>query len=419
MRWSRWLVLGCCALWSCGTPTRVGEDGGSGGSGGGGTGVGGGAGSGGGSGGGAGGCSAPATVACGNLSFAAPNPFAASNGPIAIALADMNGDGALDAVSVHTLSKVSIMSGACDGTLGAPRTFDAGSWATDIAVADFNQDGRPDVAANSGLANKVWVYLNLGGGQLSEPQLLDAGNGPWGVAAGDVSGDGLPDLVAANNYSGTLSVFINAGNGTFAPARTVTSPGQGTIDVAIGDVNRDGWADLAVAVGSGTGAIGLFFNRRDGGFSPMVGYNAVPFGNAPAQVALGDLNGDGWLDVASAHWSQGQLGVFLGRGDGGLAAQRSYDAGSGLETLRLGDLNGDGKLDAVLTNGIINGVSEQTVSVLLGNGDGTFRPRQQLQAGPNPQAVDLGDLNADGKLDIVAGVHTIHVLNVFTNTCTP
>jgi hypothetical protein len=353
------------------------------------------------------------------VSFSAPVSFAAAPGPIAIELADMTGDGVLDAVSAHTLSQVSIMTGACDGTFGAPATFDAGTWAEDIATADFNGDGRPDVAATSGGNNSLWVYLNAGGGRLGAPSLLTAGNGPWGLAAGDLSGDGRPDLVAANNYSGTLSLFISLGDGTFAPVKTLTSGGQGTIDVAIGDLNRDGRPDLAVAIGSGTGEIGLFFNRGDGGFSPMVSKSVTPLGNAPTQIAVGDLNGDGWLDVASAHSSSGTLGVFLGARDGGLLAQRSYDAGTGLETLRLGDLNGDGTLDAVLTNGVINGSSEQSVSVLLGNGDGTFRGRLVVPAGPNPQAVAIADVNGDGKKDLVVGVHGTHVLSVLTNTCVP
>ncbi len=121
-------------------------------------------------------------------------------------------------------------------------------------------------------------------------------------------------------------------------------------------------------------------------------------GSGPDSVAVGDFNGDGKPDLAVANYGDGTVSVLLGNGDGTFQAAVSYGAGSGPASVAVGDFNGDGKADLVVANS-----TDGTVSVLLGNGDGTFQAAVNYGAGSGPASVAVGDFNGDGKADLVVG----------------
>jgi hypothetical protein len=221
-----------------------------------------------------------------------------------------------------------------------------------------------------------------------------------------------------------VSVLLGKGDGTFQAPLTLTLPGefppgytgstplgQTVYSVAVGDMNHDSKPDLVVTAetdfiaGNGTavgnGYVDVLLGHADGTFAPAIASPLNADGTL-SHVALADFNGDGNLDVAVL--SQPGVSVLLGKGNGTLGVPSHFATGATPDSLAVGDFNGDGKLDLVTSN--YNGKS---VSVLLGNGDGTFQPAANLSLSGSyspgyytqkPEAVVVGDLNGDGKLDL-------------------
>jgi hypothetical protein len=141
------------------------------------------------------------------------------------------------------------------------------------------------------------------------------------------------------------------------------------------------------------------------GFQPAVSNNVSP---APRAVAVGDLNGDGKLDLVSANQTGGNVSVLLGNGNGTFQSAVNYNAGSGPRAVVLADFNGDGKLDAVVANQAGN------LTILLGNGSGGFGAPVSYAAGSTPVALAVGDFNGDGKLDVAVANFAGNNVSIFT-----
>ena len=173
----------------------------------------------------------------------------------------------------------------------------------------------------------------------------------------------------------------------------VSLPGGGFSAVVTGDFNNDGQLDLIVANNEGDN-VSILLGNGDGTFQPAVSYSAGA-GTLPDSIAVGDFNGDGKLDLAVASSARGSVSILLGNGDGTFQAAVEYLAVSNPSSVAVGDFNGDGKLDVVVANSGSN-----NVSVLLGNGDGTFQNALDFNVGSSPSSVAVGDFNGDGKLDL-------------------
>jgi FG-GAP-like repeat len=141
----------------------------------------------------------------------------------------------------------------------------------------------------------------------------------------------------------------------------------------------------------------------------------IAVGNGPLRLVTGDFNGDGILDVATSSEIANTVSVLLGKGDGTFKSALTYPAGGQPFSIAVGDFNADGYLDLVVTN-VCPGYptcSGATVSVLLGNGNGTFQPQVQYATGKGPDAVSLGDFNGDGKLDLAIVSDTDSAVCIF------
>jgi len=278
--------------------------------------------------------------------------------------------------------------------LSAPRGFDAGSGPQSVAVGDFNGDGKPDLAVVNSYSNNVSILLGNGDGTFQIHVDYPTGAQPGSVAIGDFNGDGKLDLAVVNSYSNNVSVLLGNGNGTFQPAVSYgTGSGTGPAFVAVGDFNHDGKLDLAVA-NSNSSNVSVLLGNGDGTFQTAVNYDV---GGAPTSIAVGDFNHDGKLDLAVAVPVPGPstyVSVLLGNGDGTFQTAVNYNAPYAPDAVAVGDFNGDGNLDLVVGNRSSN------ISVFLGNGDGTFRTAVNYSAGYNPSSVAVGDFNNDGTLDL-------------------
>jgi hypothetical protein len=165
---------------------------------------------------------------------------------------------------------------------------------------------------------------------------------------------------------------------------------------AIGDFNGDGILDLAVA-NFGSNSVSILLGKGSGVFQVPVNYGA---GNFPSSVAVGDFNGDGFLDLAVTDTNDflegdGAVSILLGNGDGTFQNAVNYAASPGYPYfVAIADLNNDGNLDLAVAN------HGGDLAVYLGNGDGTFQAGVNYVAGENPQSVAIGDFNGDGILDL-------------------
>jgi dienelactone hydrolase len=321
--------------------------------------------------------------------------------PAAVAVGDFNHDGKLDmAVANNASASVSILLGKGHGMFKSAADYGLGFGShhpNSAAVGDFNGDGKLDLVVANGGSNDVSVFLGNGDGTFRAAvdyvtnSDLDSVE-PSSVTVGDFNRDGNLDLAVAN--PGGLSVLLGNGDGTFKPFVSYAA-GSTPFWVAAGDFNRDGKLDLVVA-NEGSNNISVLLGKGDGTFEAAVNYAT---GSKPASVAVGDFNADGKLDLAVANLGSNSVSVLLGNGDGTFRTTVDYGAGSAPRWVTVGDLNGDGKLDLVVANNAVSG-GTPGVSVLLGNGNGTFKSDVEYAVGSEPESVALGDFDGDGRLDI-------------------
>lgn len=215
-------------------------------------------------------------------------------------------------------------------------------------------------------------------------------------------GEALPNglrLQAGYGLDGSILVQLEGGttlvgDGTFQDAVNYAS-GASARDLQVADLNGDGALDLVTANNSGTGNdLSILLGNNDGTFGSA---SSIDTGDAPDTVALGDLNGDGRIDILVADLLLDSGKVYLGNGDGTFGSTTTVPLGDGALDLVLVDIDDDDDLDILSAN--LNG---DNVSIHLGNGNGTFAVGQNFSAGDGPHSVEVADFDGDGNLDFVA-----------------
>ena len=250
-------------------------------------------------------------------------------------------------------------------------------------------------------------YLQgMAGGTFKAGVQTNPGNYPNSIRVGDFNTDTNLDWVVAN--SGATSVSIEFGNGMGGFGGKVELAVNGNpYFVTTGDFDGRTGLDIATA---GSGGITVLLNNGSGNSFTK---KDVDGGGQRLGIVARDFNGDGKLDLAAVNLVGSSVTVYLGDGTGGFAAQ-AFAAGTGAYDVDAADFNSDGKLDLVTANWAGN--MGTTVSVLLGNGDGTFAAPLSFAAGTGPISVVAAHMNSDGKIDLVVADNATNMVSVLLNT---
>ncbi len=328
--------------------------------------------------------------------------FHAGRSAISIVSGDFNGDGIPDFVIGQSAffpgAGVTVFLGRIGGSLGKGAVYAAGHATGYVAVGDINHDGKLDIIATNAVTGSLEILMGKGDGTFREPVSIPLPDIPRGVVAGDFNGDGWVD-VAVVGSTGKVYVLLNDRKGSLRAATAYSLSGR-AFELVAADVNGDGKIDLCMAM-SDTSRVAILLGKGDGTFASAGDYEttvASPYG-----IAVADVDHDGKADLVITSPATGKIVVARGNGDGTFNSPTVYAAGvstlmaSAPVDMALADVNGDGYPDIVYAN-----AESSTVGVLLNDGDGEFYGPAEFHAESGAVAVTIADLNQDGWLDVVA-----------------
>jgi hypothetical protein len=345
--------------------------------------------------------------------FAAPQTLLSSAPVTAVAIGDVDGDGRADILMATGYNfgsaddfKLFVLRRQADGTLAAPQRHATvagyGNEIGTLIVTDLDGHGRNAViAASSG--NAIQIFRRQPDGSLGSSQTISTA-ASYVVRVADINGDGRPDLVGRPFLGTALQVWLQAADGSFGTPVAVPVNVGGYGDLAVGDVNGDGRSDIVITgIESLPGqAIGILLQQPDGSFASAQ-YRAAPAGDQAQGVAIGDVNGDGRNDVVVTMARASSISAMLQDASGRLGAfTAGVRAATNAMRVQIADIDGDGRLDVVSSSW-----GGWPLAVNRQRSDGTLGGAEIFPVGDygrgSPGLLAIGDVDGDGRLDIVYG----------------
>ena len=309
----------------------------------------------------------------------------------AVLLGDFDEDGVLDMAAGHDDS-VSISIGVGDGSFVGGGTINTLSGVLGLAAGDLDGDSNLDLVIAESGAGEVSIHLGDGmGGFALVDALSDPDSFPRSVHVGQFGGTAALDLVVVGEESGEVAAFTGNGDGTFTLVETIAA-GLAPLSGTVAAIDDDAMLDLVVPLFGG-GSIGVFWGEAMG-FSDV---NAIATGSGPRATVASDFDDDGFVDIASSDQDDGTISIHAGLGQRLFAPPQASYVGQGPRGMTLGDVDGDGHDDIFVAVEIDN-----AVGVLRSESTGV-EPVVTVATFPRPAAIAVGDLNADGAVDIVTG----------------
>jgi hypothetical protein len=344
--------------------------------------------------------------------------FPVGTRPYSVAIGDLNNDGVPDLAVANSGSvTVSVLLGDGYGTFGAKTDYAASGEPWFVAIGDLNADGNPDLVTANYTGGNVSIFLGDGTGAFGPRTNIATTGTPFSVVIGDFNGDGKPDLATANGGANKVAVLLSTTN-AFAATPTFSAPtsfttGQYPVGLAVGDINTDGRLDLVVTNdhnGLNGNSFSVLFGNGAGSFGAKTDFAT---GLYPVGVAVADVNGDNNPDVVVANAGSNYVSFFLNTTSQGatiptFGPRTDLTTGSAQWSVQFADLNGDTTLDLAVAK------TNSTVSIFPGNGTGSFGAKTDFSTGTNtqPHSLAIGDLNGDGKPDLVTANESTHNVSV-------
>jgi len=354
-------------------------------------------------------------------------PFGAAYSPVSVTDTTLN----VTAASMYAFMPTYNNTGLIPAAFNFKPKVDlaAGGSPIGIYLADLDGDGKSDmVVVNSG-PNNMYVYHNIGTGtgisaaSFAAPQIYATGSGPHYIKIADIDGDGKLDVIVTNTStsSNNISIFRNTstpGSITFAAKVNFGAGGSGPYDLGIADIDGDDKPDVVIT-NQNTTSFTVLRNKSVKGTLSFSSAATFSIGYIPLRLFTGDIDGDGKPDVATISYFSGFISVFHNTATPGIINSSSFatpsniNLGAGITAINAADIDGDGKPDLLATNSNTNLLSVYRNTSAPGTI--TFASNTDFGTDSTPEDIEVGDIDGDGKVDIIVANYGAGSLSIFRN----